>query len=540
MLPTTPVERQDQGDTSPRHNGVSNGSAFHQPQDAGDRARLEEPVRDASPRNGGLTYTTRRAPMNAGSHLPRPPAEPRHTTLEREGSVDNTDFILKDTEEFMKSLELKMSSKSRESPSPEPDYSESHDLLHRDCDGDIDTDLESASHAPGKGVSGSKRGSLGSIKSALPMKKDTKSKESDSKGKSGKTEQRKSTIWSRLSTQPKHKLKEKDSSSVVSDNQSDSESAPFRRNTSLTASMPVRSGRKTPSKESSSSSKKESSKKESSKKEKTPKPKADLSKPRQTRSTMLRKSINKSTDQQSDISPTSSISDLSSSQPAPFKRYGSTREKKSSSKTAAARTKQPVQSKIDYSRARPSATSTTGRGSDSSLGSSIQRHARSQSVREGKSNAGETSSRVMSKTSKQSSGSRRSSISSTDGTPASNIVRKTSGGSWRRHHGESDNESVDAYIQSVQARRTPSTASYDDNKGKSSSMQNLTNHKGDGQQSVQPAGKLGDEIAHVSSSLAQSLQRLTKMTQGDAEAEAAIESLPKEEVIMIMIYVCGN
>ncbi|XP_072031033.1 uncharacterized protein [Amphiura filiformis] len=541
MLPTTPVERQEQGD-SPRQNGLqSHGSAFHSPRDGDEEEEHEEPVRDnhVSPRNGGVKYTPRRNPMASGLHQPRPPMEPRNS-WEQDGTPD-TEILLKDTETFMRSLEEKMKTKTRESPSPEPDVSEA--LSHRDFDGDIDTDLESVSNV---GVSGkglyAKRGSNGNAhkRTSIPTKSEPKSEQSDSKGKSGKPEQpRKSTIWSRLSTPNKHKRTSDKDSSLMSDNQSESENAAaFQRNTSLTASLPVgRTGRKTPLKELSSSSKKESKKENAKSKPKTPK--ADLSKPRQTRSTMLRKSRFGDKDQdQSDISPTSSISDLSSSKPASFKKYGSSREtNKSSSK--AARSK-PVQSKVDYGRAR-TGTGTSGRTSGTDTSSQFTRNnLRSQSVREGRAHAGESSSRVMSKiaSSKQSSSSRRSSVSSTDGTPASN-VRKTSSSSWRKYKGESDNDDVDAYIQSVSSRRTASSSSYDDNKVKSSSMHNLTNHKGQPQQqaSVQAAGKLGDEIAHVSSSLAQSLQRLTKMTQGESGAEAALESLPKEELLFVFVKV---
>ena len=543
MLPTTPVERQEQGD-SPRHNGVhaSQGSAFHSPRDGEAETRQEEPVRDnhVSPRNGGISYTPRQNPMGSGLHQPRPPMEPRNS-WEQEG--EDTEMLLKDTETYMKNLELKM--KSRESPSPEPDVSEA--LSHRDFDADVDTDLESASHvgSVGKGLY-AKRGSNGNIqnRTGIPKKKESQPEQSDSKGKPAKT---KGTIWSRLSQPSKHKRSTTTSdkeSSLMSDNQSDTESSAFQRNTSLSASLPVGriGGRKTPTKQLSSSNKKES--KKDSKKEAKPKPKTDLSKPRQTRSTMLRKSRfgEKDDKDQSDISPTSSISDLSSSKPSNFKRYGSSKDANKSSSKAASRSK-PVQSKIDVGRARPSAASSgKGSGTDTSLSSHFSRNnTRSQSYREGRSHAGETSSRLMSKiaSSKQPSGSRRSSISSTDGTAASH-VRKSSSSSWRKYQGDSDNDQVDAYIQSVNSRRTVSSSSYDDNKAKSSSMHNLTNHKGQPQQqqqaSVQAAGKLGDEIAHVSSSLAQSLQRLTKMTQGDPSAEAALESLPKEEVIFFCYF----
>ncbi len=539
MLPTTPVERQEQGD-SPRQNGLhqSHGSAFHSPRDADEEDEHEEPVRDShvSPRSAGLKYTPRRNPLASGLHQPRPPMEPRNS-WEQENAPD-TEILLKDTETFMRSLEEKMKTKTHESPSPEPEVSEA--LSHRDFDGDIDTDLESMSNVgvPSSKSAYAKRNSTG--RTSIPTKSEPKSEQSDAKGKTGKAEPpRKSTIWSRLSQPNKHKRSATASdkeNSLMSDNESNSEhQGPFRRNTSVTSSLPIgRGGRKTPSKDLSSSSKKET-KKESKKDSAKSKPKADLSKPRQTRSTMLRKSRfgEKDSQDQSDVSPTSSISDLSSSKPTSFKRYGSSRD--SNKNSAKARSK-PVQSKVDYGRTRTNTGS--GRGADSNT-QFTRNNLRSQSAREGRAHAGETSSRIMSKIATSRSSSRRSSVSSTDGTPpAASNARKTSNSSWRRYQGESDNDAVDAYIQSVTARRTASSSSYDDNKVKSSSMHNLTNHKGQQQQaSVQAAGKLGDEIAHVSSSLAQSLQRLTKMTQGDAQSEAALEALPKEEVIMITLSI---
>ncbi|XP_022105293.1 centrosomal protein of 170 kDa protein B-like isoform X2 [Acanthaster planci] len=580
-LPATPPERGDRQSPQPttpedstRANGLhvrqSPSSAFYSPRNR-DRVvapQQEEPAtndanvswRELSTHSNPAVFVSKAgAEVGSPSTLQAREDEDFHTEV----SMD-TEILLKDTETFVKSLEMRMRERQRSTPSP--DISESYDLSHRSFDGDIDTDLDTASCVSLVGTSGANppRGNQASLppsgyqgnRSAHDQRVDSKSKTPDDKNKKG-------SIWNRLSQPSRYKRSEKTApskdSSVTSDCMSDSvDSTPFRRNTSVTGSLPTGrvTGRKTP--------------RDSESKETSPKIihkiKANLSKPRQTRSTMLRRSRFDGKDSpgpdQGDLSPSSSISDMSSSRNSSMLRRSIPSQKESvarcqSPKDLHSRTK-TTSARIDTGRPRATSRSSeqTPR-SELSLGGQIVQQARSQSMRERKANAGETSARIMGKVQTSSTrtitstSSRKNSQSSMD----SSIIKKTATGAWRRYkEPETSADAVDAYIKSVTSRQS-SVSSADESSIKSApaynyykphsnsspplqpqqhqqrtatSMQHLAGGAHYQQHRQRRSSRGEEDVAQASNSLAESLQRLAK---GESTLGVAVEHIPKDELL---------
>lgn len=472
-----------------------------------------------------------------------------------EGSVD-TDMLLKDTETLMRNLEERMRTKREETPSPE--LSDSPEVIHEisqdlslvSFEADVDTDVELASNVSLVGGNNTWAGSKSRHYSCPEDNSASeqmhysngrqKTPKSMEKAQATQSESRKSTskpsaaaapkggIWSRLSTPNKHKVAPGDKD-LHQDTVSDSEHS-FRRNTHLTGSLPSgRIAHRSAPKGTSDASK-------SAKKPRSLKP-PTISQPRQTRSTMLRKSrfSEDSGADHSDISPSSSMSDLSSSKN--FRRGGSMRETRSGAMSDSGR-----RTPVDRGRGRSSTASTrngdlTSR-TDHSLGSQIVRHARTQSMQDQKMKSSEPRSRLPTTGShnRTTSGnlSRKSSIGSTD----SNVsgVRKTTTGAWRRYDTADDSDhDVDSYIKNVSTRRVaPQNQQVEDRhsaaiqRQKSSSLQNLQ-ASGPQRTSTKKAPNLRVEIAQASNTLAQNLQRLA---QGESIDEIQIDRIPKEQQMM--------
>ncbi|XP_038074181.1 centrosomal protein of 170 kDa protein B-like isoform X2 [Patiria miniata] len=590
LLPTTPPERGDRlsphltsSEDSSRPNGLhvrqSPSSAFYSPRNREGVAssQQEEPTayetnvswRELSTEPKPAVFVSKPvAEVGSSSAVPVRDEEDFHTEV----SMD-TEILLKDTETFVKSLEMRMRDRQRSTPSP--DFSESYDLSHRSFDGDIDTDLDTASCVSLVGTSGAYP--LTTNQASLPpsgyqAKRSVHDRKTESKAKTPDEKNKKGGIWNRLSQPSRYKRNEKTppaqskDSSVTSDGMSDSmDSASFRRNTNITGSLPTGriTGRKTP--------------RESESKDKTPKIvgkiKANLSKPRQTRSTMLRKSRFDGKDspgpEHSDISPSSSISDMSSSRNSSMLRRSVPSQKESlarcqSPKDLHSRTK-TASARIDTGRQRISSRSSeqTPR-SEVSLGAQIVQQARSQSLRERKINSGETSARIMGKvqnsstrTTTTTTSSRKSSLSSTD----SAAVKKAPTGTWRRYkEPPTETDAVDAYIRTVTSRKS-SLSSADESSIKSApaynyykprsnsnpshqqqqqqqqhrtamSMQHLAGAHYQQQWSRQEGlqnGTAAGDIAQASNSLAENLQRLSK---GESTLGMAMEHIPKDERMM--------
>ncbi len=483
--------------------------------------------------------------------------------LNTEVSMD-TDLLLKDTETFVKNLEMRMRGRKESTPSPE--LSESYDYSHRSFDGDVDTDLDSTSCVGVVGTLGNtypQRGNQASLPpSGYQGKRSIEERNAQSKSNDAKTsdaKNKKGSIWNRLSQPVRYKRTEKSpqssknkDSSAASDGMSDSmDSASFRRNTNLSASLPTGrvTGRKTP--------------RESDSRDTSPKIirkiKANLSKPRQTRSTMLRKSRFDGKDspgpEQTDISPSSSMSDMSSSRNSSMFRRSSLQKDNGrcqSPKDMQVRTK-TTGARIDTGRQRLSSRSSdqTPR-SEVSLGGQIAQHARSQSLREPKVNAGEMSARIMGKTQNSSmtlstrtstsTASRKTSQSSSD----VSAVKKAPSGTWRRYKEPptDDSDNINAYIRSVTGRHSSMSSAdessiksapiYNYYKPRSNSSTNAPQQKTVSMQQLRGSVssshqelRNGDDIAQASNSLAQSLQRLAK---GEGAFGMAMENIPKDEV----------
>ncbi|XP_033624082.1 centrosomal protein of 170 kDa-like isoform X3 [Asterias rubens] len=575
LLPTTPPERGDQHlphstslDDSPRTNGIrqSPSSAFYSPRNPETTTKeVISPPWGTRPSEVNPTVSISRADIDL-----RQSHDDDGLDLNTEVSMD-TDLLLKDTETFVKNLEMRMRGRKESTPSPE--LSESYDYSHRSFDGDIDTDLDSTSCVGVVGSLGNtypQRGNQASLPpSGYQGKRSSEDRNAQSKSSDTKTpdsKSKKGSIWNRLSQPVRYKRTEKTpqssknkDSSAASDCMSDSmDSASFRRNTSLSASLPTGrvTGRKTP--------------KESDSRDTSPKIirkiKANLSKPRQTRSTMLRKSRFDGKDspgpeQQDIISPSSSMSDMSSSRNPSMLRRSSLQKDNGrcqSPKDMHARTK-TTGARIDTGRQRLSSRSSdqTPR-SEVSLGGQIAQHARSQSLREPKTNAGEMSSRIMGKTQNSSTtssartstttASRKLSQSSSDASP----VKKASTGTWRRYKEPpaDESENINAYIRSVTGRHS-SLSSADESSIKSAPIYNHYKPRSNSsttapQQKTVSMQQLrgsvsrsqhelrnGDDIAQASNSLAQSLQRLAK---GEGAFGMAMENIPKDERMMDEIF----
>ncbi|XP_041469080.1 centrosomal protein of 170 kDa-like isoform X2 [Lytechinus variegatus] len=571
ILPTTPAEklqtaRQSSTSSSSEHtmrqNGfqASNSSAFHSPRNrAIEQQQQQEQQRYLQDRAMEEKAFGKRRQLH-GSSDPIVPMgyqeeEARRDSWGPEGSMD-TDVLLKDTETLMRNLEERMRTKRQDTPSPE--MSDSHDMPHDvsqdisvvSFEADVDTDVDTASNVSLVGGNNTWAGSKSrhyscpednttsehshytngrqkvsrSVEKPRTTQADTQNRSSGNKTTPAPA---KGGIWSRLSTPNKHKMQpaEKEAESV-----SDTEHS-FRRNTHLTSSLPTgRISNRTVSRGASENTK-------AVKKPKSLKPPPNLSQPRQTRSTMLRKNrfSEDSGADHSDISPSSSMSDLSSSKN--FRRGGSMRETRSGAVSDSGR-----RTPVERGRGRTSASSARNGDSsartDHSLGSQIARHARTQSMQDQKTKTAEPRSRLPTSAShnRTPSGnlSRKSSIGSTD----SNVsgVRKTSSGAWRRYDTADDSDhDVDNYIKNVSTRRTATQNHQSEERQqapviqrqKSSSLQNLQTSPPRTSPTRKPPN-LRVEIAQASNTLAQNLQRLA---QGESIDEIQIDRIPKEQLI---------
>ncbi|XP_071486867.1 uncharacterized protein [Diadema antillarum] len=578
ILPSTPSSDRPQARQSStsssseqtmRQNGfaASNTSAFHSP-----RSHLTQQDQQHPDRPYSQEIPDRRMEQKAFGQLSRrqlhgssDPIVPRGYRQEEdpreyepEGSMD-TDVLLKDTETLMRNLEERMRTKRHDTPSPE--MSDSHEMSHDmsqdlsaiSFEADVDTDVDVGSNVSLVGGNNTWGGSKsrhyscpednsnmeqmhynnGRQKTPRSGEKPRTTQAEASTRTSSKSttaSSNKGGIWSRLSTPNKHKMTslEKDANA---DTVSDSEHS-FRRNTHLTGSLP--SGRITGR----SSQKTNTAAPKSTKKPKSTKA-PNISQPRQTRSTMLRKSrfSEDSGADHSDISPSSSMSDLSSSRN--FRRVGSLRE--TSTRSSGVMSDSGRRTPVDRTTRVRSSTPTARNGGDSSsrtdhsLGSQIVRHARTQSLQEQKMKGAEPRSKLPTAGSQSRSGalSRKSSIGSTDGSVSG--VRKTTGGAWRRYDAAEDSEpDVESYIKNVSSRRSLVQQQSEDRQSlaiqrqKSSSLQNLQ-APGPQRSQTKKGTNLRVEIAQASNTLAQNLQRLA---QGESINQIQIDRIPKEQQVM--------
>lgn len=571
ILPNTPAEslqtaRQSSTSSSSeqtmRQNGfqASNTSAFHSPRNhAIEQQQQQQQEQQRYPQERTMEEKAfgKRRQLHGSSDPIAPMGyqqeEARRDSWGPEGSMD-TDVLLKDTETLMRNLEERMRTKRQDTPSPE--MSDSHEIPHDisqdisvvSFEADVDTDVDTVSNVSLVGGNNTWAGSksrhyscpednstpeqphytngrqkaVRSTEKPRPTQADAHSRTSSDK--STPAPAKGGGIWSRLSTPNKHKMSaaEKEADSV-----SDSEHS-FRRNTHLTGSLPTgRISNRSVSKGTSENTK-------AVKKPKSLKP-PNLSQPRQTRSTMLRKSrfSEDSGADHSDISPSSSMSDLSSSKN--FRRGGSMRETRSGAVSDSGR-----RTPGERGRGRTSASNARNGDSsartDHSLGSQIARHARTQSMQDQKMKTAEPRSRLPTSAShnRTPSGnlSRKSSIGSTDSNVSA--VRKTSTGAWRRYDTADDSDhDVDSYIKNVNTRRTITQNHQSEERQapviqrqKSSSLQNLQTSAPRTSPTRKPPN-LRVEIAQASNTLAQNLQRLA---QGESIDEIKIDRIPKEQV----------
>ena len=577
ILPSTPAEllhptRQSSNSSGSeqtmRQNGfqASNSSAFHSPRNHVSQKQEQQQEQeqqgqqyhqdgmDRALEEKALSQMNRRKLHGSSDPiLPRGhgQGQNRRDSWEPEGSLD-TDVLLKDTETLMRNLEERMRTKRQDTPSPDMSDSQevnphdvSQDMSAVSFEADVDTDFDTASNVSLTGSNhtwaGSKsrnyscpedNGSYEQVHYSNGRQKTPKSVEKPrttaaqprTSSKPSASSDKGTGIWSRLSTPNKHKMSSQDEAVSDSDHS-------FQRNTRLTGSLPT--GR--------ISNRAQKGNTDAQKTVKKPKSlnKPSISQPRQTRSTMLRKSrfSEDSGADHSDISPSSSMSDLSSSKN--FRRGGSMRETRSGAVSDSGR-----RTPVERSRGRTSTPATrngdASSRTDHSLGSQIVRHARTQSMQDQRMKASEVRPRQQT-TGPQSRTvnlARKGSLGSTD-------VRKTSSGAWRRYDGpehDSDHD-VESYIKNVSSRRTtPQNHSEERQttvaahrqaaavqRQKSSSLQNLQSsgpqRTGTGPMKAPP--NLRVEITQASTTLAQNLQRLA---QGESIDEIQVERIPKEQV----------
>ncbi|KAJ8045680.1 hypothetical protein HOLleu_08728 [Holothuria leucospilota] len=205
----------------------------------------------------------------------------------------DTEVLLKDTETFMHHLEERM--KNRELKTEPEDWNS----FDEEFNSNIPCQPMLSEFSGNQEVS-----DVGADANDISLHSESGEVKVTSKKGRTSPSPKQSSIWSRLSTPSKHKVAtteevEKNSQSKSADGKSN-----FQRNTYRTSSLPSKSP-----------SKSKKSKKESP--QPPAKPKPVPIQPRQTRSTLLRKSrFNGSASNLSDVSPASSISDLSSSKTA--------------------------------------------------------------------------------------------------------------------------------------------------------------------------------------------------------------------------------
>ncbi|XP_033110216.1 centrosomal protein of 170 kDa-like [Anneissia japonica] len=441
MLPVVPgVDEEPNGNVNGNFKH-SETSPFQTPQEQ------EEYVVDESNKYG--TYTKRgrksRGSVISNTMAPEPSVAPvRRTQLESKPKEEqvwvkvssslDTECLLKDTEDYMKSLESRV---RQNTFSTSPDHSEGVDTSQR-CDADesdVDTtsnvsniEVESSKKTwqPSKGRHQRSRSDFSTKDMMEETKKDRKRRTSgQASSVTDSTSKKSSSIWSRLSTPYKHKVTPKDPETM-----SDTGEVPaFRRNSVHTASLPGSRRKSTSS----------VSQKEAQKKAQTPKlqrkSKSPLPQPRQTRSTMLRKSRfeDQDTSELSDVSPKSSISDLG---PSSY----SKKPPISKSSTSNAKAKQ-VQSRLNSGQTNRSSQGGKSARSDVSLGAQISQLSQTQIERE----------RVRNQTRRQSSSSAKSNFQAKVNERTDPKPKETR---WRRYESTgSETEAVNAYIKSVNTRK---------------------------------------------------------------------------------------
>ncbi|XP_071961806.1 uncharacterized protein [Antedon mediterranea] len=362
---------------------------------------------------------------------PQVESKPTGHVWEKVNSSLDTECLLKDTEDYMKTLETRVRQKTF---STSPDNSEGLDAsqsrLSQSCFDADESETSNVSNVEverkvkqGRGRHQRSRSDFSNKDIMEEQKKDARKRRPSGPANSvtDSTSFKSSSIWSRLSTPYKHKVTTKDPE-TMSDT---GEVSAFRRNSTRTASLPGSRRKSTSS----------VSQKEAKKKAQTPKLQRKnappLQQPRQTRSTMLRKSRfdDQDTSELSDVSPKSSISDLG---PASY----SKRPPISKSSTTNSKVKQ-VQSRVNCGQIRSSQGSKSAR-SDVSLGGQISQLAKTQLERERTRNQVHKQNPTTAKTNLQSK------VNET----------KPTGTRWRRYESTgSETDKVDEYIKSVNSRK---------------------------------------------------------------------------------------